>query len=80
MQTVQQTDRECSQCEDGVYYKYDDDLLCGTCHYTPDRTSSYSGVNGDGEWERWWDEREQYDGFYGPDRVRFVGGFPGSYP
>lgn len=78
--TVQRTERECSECEDGVYYKYDHDLICGDCHHAPDGESTYSGVSADSPWEDWWEHRTEYDGFYGEDRVRMVGGFRSAYP
>lgn len=78
-ENVQKTERECSQCEDGMYYKYDDDLICGMCHYAPETRAQKSSLGTLGEWEQFWSHREEYSGWHNEDRIRFVGGFHGAY-
>lgn len=73
----QDTDRECSNCEDGEYISLEHELVCDTCYYVPAKSTPVSQPDA---WEQFWQARDEYDGFYGPDRVKHVGGFMEPYP
>lgn len=79
-------DAECDQDEcNGEYVYYDGDRVCRSCGYvsgTGDDTAvSYRNKHLTDariafERER---RKDEYSGWYGPDRIKFVGGFAGSY-
>lgn len=72
------TDRECIVCEDGRYLRDGHELICSVCQHTPSHDVSPNGGT-HGSWESFRRLREQYSGFYGPERVKMVGGFLGAY-
>lgn len=71
---AEETDEECPLC-DGTFYRDSGELVCGDCCYAPIDEPEETRD----EWEKFWDERDEYDGWYGEDRVKMVGGFIGAY-
>lgn len=72
------TGRSCPWCDDGRLYKIDGDIVCDSCFYSPEKTLSEPRDRD--RWQWFWDARDRYSGWYGPDRIRMVGGFIGAYP
>jgi hypothetical protein len=77
-------DEECGICEaEGSFVLYDGDKVCKECGHAPAGGSgrdSLSDGGGDTEWADWLQHRrDEYDGFYGEDRIKFVGGFASAY-
>jgi ribosomal protein L37AE/L43A len=71
---------ECPVCgADEEYVLYEGDKMCSECGHAPDPGARRSVTANESPWESWWDHREQYDGFYGENRVRMVGGFVSTY-
>lgn len=75
-------DRECPVCgaEDGSYVRYRGDTVCSRCGHVP--TPSNPDFTTETPWEDWWKRRranDDYDGWYGEDRIRMIGGFIGAY-
>lgn len=71
-------EQECALCgNEGTFVIYDGDKVCTTCGHAPDNTTSVT-TNGD-EFEDWLDERSEYSGWYGQDRIKFAGGFASAY-
>lgn len=78
-------DAECDRDEcGGTYVLYDGDRVCRRCGHL-------SGTGGDttamnyrdrylpDAWREYEQERENYDGFRGEDRIKFPGGFASAY-
>jgi len=66
---------------DGVMVKYENDKVCNECGYMYDtRPIGYEETTALSmrRWESFWDDRKDQSGFYGHDRVRFVGAVPRS--
>jgi len=61
---------------DGHYVKYDGDKVCTECGHVPtEREYADDTLLRDRQWEQFWSQRnETANGFYGPERARFVGG------
>lgn len=59
----------------GEFVMYDGDKVCDDCGLLSGTESV--DVDVDGPWGDWWEERrsDRYSGWYGEDRVKFVGGF-----
>lgn len=73
-------DVECDDCG-GTYVLYDGEKLCRDCGYIAGSGGSAREADAD-EWASWHQHRreyEQYSGFRGPDRIKFVGGFAAAY-
>jgi hypothetical protein len=72
---------ECDLCgAEDTYVDGTDDVYCTECGHS--RTASVgreSAATSGGAWEAFFEERSNYDGFYGRGRVKFVGGFAGAY-
>jgi len=70
---------ECPICEaEGAYILYEGDKTCMRCGHTPGERVVPSEESD--PWTRWFTHRkEEYSGFYGPDRIKMVGGFASSY-
>jgi hypothetical protein len=51
---------------------------CTDCWYVSGSQNERVGQTTDA-WERFWNERQAYNGFHGSGRVKFVGGFEGAY-
>jgi len=74
-------ERECPICDaEGKYVLYEGDKMCRTCGHVP----SPSSIGGDekGPWKQWHEHRkenEEYSGFTGENRIKFVGGFAAAY-
>lgn len=68
---------DCPNCGlENAYVLRDDDKVCENCNYMP-RAVSHTPDDTD-EWEQWWEHRRQsdeYSGFEGENRIKFVGGF-----
>lgn len=72
-------ERECPVCErEGSIVLHDGDKVCRNCQFT---TSSESQRRREeSAWDEWHDHRDdEYEGFYGDDRIKFVGGFSSAY-
>ena len=69
---------ECPVCgADAPYVLYDGDKMCVECGHVP-------GVGGRSkdttEWQEWLSHRDnEYSGWHGPERIKFVGGFASAY-
>ena len=72
-------ERECPICStDGSYVEYGGDLVCLNCAHTPTpETTRSQDANPWGQWHK--HRRDEYDGFYGEERVRMIGGFAATY-
>lgn len=78
-------DAECdvTGCE-GTYVMHEHDRVCMHCGHisgTGEKNADYRERHMPDPWVRFEKARnsEKYDGFYGPDRVKFVGGFVSAY-
>jgi predicted amidophosphoribosyltransferase len=66
---------ECPECE-GEFVMHDNDKMCKDCGLLVGVDSGEDPS----EWAEWEEHRrENYDGFYGEDRVKMVGGFAGVW-
>lgn len=63
----------------GTYVRYENDITCRECGHMYDEHTTVDPLSTEGAWERFWNERKDYDGHYGHDRKRCVGGFVSSY-
>lgn len=65
---------ECAICDsEDSYIRYEGDTVCIECGHV--RGGDEPMSEGKNPWVEWWEHRdENYDGFYGPDRIKFVGG------
>lgn len=63
----------------GEYVRYENDIMCKECGHMYDESMGPNRLTTLGAWQRFWTEREDYDGHYGHDRKRCVGGFASSY-
>lgn len=77
MDGAQRTDRECYSCKDGNFLAVGNELVCENCMYSPDGEEPV--MTFEDPWEKFWEHREQYSGFHGPNRVKMVGGFAHAY-
>lgn len=78
MDGLPETDRDCPFCEDETYLRDGSELVCPECAHTPSY-DALSPTKGDGPWIRFRRRTEQYSGFYGPERIKAVGGFASAY-
>lgn len=72
-------DEECAVCDgENTFVLYENDKVCKNCGHAPDsRGRSESGLN---KWQQWHKHRhEEYSGFYGEERLKFVGGFVSAW-
>ena len=73
-------DRECPVCStEGEYVLLDGDSVCTSCGHTPSPQGPRTDQN---EWDAWHEHRrenDEYEGFTGEDRIKFVGGFAATY-
>lgn len=71
---------ECGACDGPLIMDEEQNKRCFDCGLIPGDTRSTSG---EGEtWSEWQDHRrdnDNYDGWYGADRIKFVGGFFSAY-
>lgn len=71
-------DRECPVCTaEGSYVRYDNDLVCRVCGHAPHSVNTVDEQ--EDAWTQWWEARREYDGLYGAERVKMVGGFASVY-
>ena len=70
---------KCTHCgAERSYVLYDNDKVCKECGHVP--TGSEGPSNESDPWGEWWEHRSaEYSGFYGPNRIKFVGGFESAY-
>jgi hypothetical protein len=76
---VDDEDDECPVCgAENSYALYDGDKVCSQCAHVPSHdTREEETVD---EWTEWQQHRaERYSGWYGEDRIKFVGGFASVY-
>lgn len=81
------TDDEDAACTrdgcDGTFVDMDHEHVCNRCGYVRgtggQEERSYRERHLPDEWVSFEKERSQYNGFYGPDRIKFVGGFARPY-
>lgn len=78
LEGYQRTDRACNHCDNGVLHVQGAEAVCDSCYVVIDSDRPPKTVKS--EWELFWEHRDEYEGFYGPDRVKMVGGFGRSYP
>lgn len=71
------SETECIKCEEATYEQQDGDWYCPNCHYV--KRSQTGNMQQQNNWEWFWQQRQQYSGFRGPDRVKMVGGFVGAW-
>lgn len=72
---------DCPVCDaEAPYVLYDDDKMCKKCGHTPGSGGDGGVTADDDEWADWRSHRrEKYSGWFGPERVKFVGGFASAY-
>jgi len=72
-------ERECNVCgSEGTFVLYDGDTLCTECSHSP--SARRDGTSDTDDWDDWFQHREEeYEGWYGEDRIKFVGGFGHAY-
>lgn len=70
---------ECPLCDaEAPYVLYDGDKMCENCGHTPGAGGDGGGDESDDErWRK--HRRENYSGWYGPERIKFPGGFASAY-
>lgn len=68
------TDEECWHCEEDTYIQRGHERFCPTCFHAPDGYPKEAEGHVD-EWRAFWEHRETYEGYYGEDRQKGVGGF-----
>lgn len=70
--------QQCDVCAaENSFVLYDNDKLCSECGYAPDSQEDSFDFDGNSDpWLSWWEyRRANYSGWYGENRVKFVGGF-----
>lgn len=74
---AEESQHECPLCgADAPYVLYDGDKMCEECGHVP----SAGGRDADDGHEDWREHRrENYSGWFGPDRIKFPGGFASAY-
>jgi len=74
---AKESQHECPLCgADAPYVLYDGDKMCEECGHVP----GAGGNTSDDEHEDWREHRrENYSGWFGPDRIKFAGGFASAY-
>lgn len=75
-------DSTCDHCgAENTYVEYDHDTVCSECGHVPTPSLATESLDTRSEWEKWWEHRreEDYEGWYGEDRVKFVGSFTYEY-
>lgn len=77
-------DAECEIADcGGEYVLYDHDCVCRRCgHISGTEDTSDEGYREEcltEEWVQYERKRAEYDGFYGHERIKFIGGFASSY-
>ena len=77
---------ECPLCDsEDAYVKYDDDIVCENCgHVRGGEGKPQYNIETEVRplWHEWFEyrrENDEYSGWYGEDRIRFVGGFEGVW-
>jgi len=78
--SLDEEDVECAVCDaEESFVIYEGDKVCKECGHAPSG-GGRSVTTDDSEWADWLQHRrEEYDGFYGEDRIKFVGGFAAAY-
>lgn len=76
-----ESQHECPVCMAEAYVLYEHEKMCANCGHTPSPEGSSGLVTTPREeWKDWHQHRrEEYEGWYGEDRIRFPGGFVGAY-
>lgn len=73
----------CPLCEGELtYVKYEHDTVCIECGHVRGAQQSRGQRTRTSVWEEWWEHRrtsDEYEGWYGENRIRMVGGFRSSY-
>lgn len=69
----------CPKCDTAEYVETEEDKYCPNCYYAPEGSQASRTLTNQSAWSRWHEHREQYSGWFGSDRVRFVGGFLGCW-
>jgi hypothetical protein len=80
MSNGRHTEQECTVCEDGTYIRLENEKVCDTCQHSPAKNLTITTEKD--VWtafQTYRRENEDYNGWYGPDRIKFVGGFAGPY-
>jgi hypothetical protein len=72
---------DCPLCDsEAPYVLFDGDKMCENCGHTPGADGGGGTASSDDEWADWREHRaDMYEGFYGPDRIKFPGGFASAY-
>lgn len=72
----------CDVCSaENSYVLYDGDKVCSECGHAPDgRQEQFTTDDVADPWAEWFSHRRaEYAGWYGEDRIKFVGGFASAY-
>jgi hypothetical protein len=80
MDRAKDGDEECAICDgENTFVLYEGDKVCRQCGHAPSPKAG-SSADEQSEWERWDEHRkDEYSGFYGDERIKFVGGFVAAY-
>jgi len=75
----QEEEEECPHCEaTASYIRYEGDTVCRECGFTPHPSGRPSST--ENPWGSWHEHRAaEYDGWFGPERIKMVGGFVSAY-
>lgn len=75
-------DETCPICEESAYVLVDceREKVCANCLHAPQSTPERT-VSPDSEWTEWhrYRRKDEISGFYGSDRIKFIGGFHGAW-
>jgi hypothetical protein len=73
-------DVTCAVCDtENPFVLYDGEKVCTECGHTP-TSGGRSVTHETDQWSSWLQHRrDEYDGFYGDERIKFVGGFEAAY-
>lgn len=78
IRNLPENDQECVLCGESNYVQNGSELVCPECFHVPIHESKRRTEKHD-PWDFFDRKRDEYSGFYGPERVKMVGGFARIY-
>lgn len=71
---------DCPLCgKENAYVLRDNDKVCEECNYMPRAETTVESADPWDEWHEHRRDNDDYSGFTGENRIKFVGGFTSAY-